>query len=104
MALSAGTVSVDEEGNVSGSGLALAIFNGGLGALDEDKREAVAEAMAPFCQGVAEAIVTHITENAEVTVSIQVTDTGLQRTPNPNNPDTDTQGPSGVKTLVGTIA
>lgn len=104
MALSAGTVEVDEEGNVTGSGLALAMFNGGLEALEEDAREAVAEAMAPFCQGMAEAIVTHITENAEVTVSIQVTDSGLQRAPNPNNADADTQGPSGVKTLVGTIA
>lgn len=61
---------------------------------------------AAFCNAAAAAIVSHITTNAEVTVKIAAGDSALQRTPNPNNPTTDTLGPSGTKTLAtkGTIA
>lgn len=104
MALEAGSISVDEFGNVTGSGLALELFNGGLDAIEEDERAAVAATMAPFCEGMATAIVDHIKNNAEVTITITTSDGALQRTPDPNDPNSDTQAPSTEKTLTGTIA
>lgn len=103
MALQAGSITIAADGTATGTGLSLAIFNGALQALDADARARVANAMKPFCEGVASAIVTHLVENAEVSVRIETTDVGLQRTPNPNNPSTDTAGPSAQKTLRGTI-
>lgn len=103
MALDAGSLTVDDDGNVTGSGLSLAIFNGACSALDDDIKATIAEGMAPFCEGLATAIVDHIRDNAEVTVTIQTTDTGLQRLPAILTPGSDTDGPTLAKALTGTL-
>lgn len=104
MALDAGSIEVDDDGVATGSGLALAIFNGAVGGLDAETQALIAAGMKSFCEGIATAIVDHIRDNAEVTITIQTSDSGLQRTPNPVLPDVDTQGPSIAKTLTGTVA
>ena len=104
MSLDAGSIEVDENGEATGSGLALAMFNGALSSLSADVRAQIAESCVPFFEGMATAIVEHIVANAEVTVTIATGASGLQRTPNPNLADTDTQGPSVSKTLPGTVA
>jgi len=48
---------------------------------------------------LATAIVTYVTANAEAVIPATAAGDGLQRTPNPNNPDTPTQRPSSQKTL-----
>jgi len=103
VALNAGTVEVDEDGEVSGTGLSLAIFNGTLAAIDEEQRQKVAAAMAPFCNGLAAAIVDHILANAEVVVTITTADAGLQTVPNPATPGSPTAGPASDKTFNGTL-
>lgn len=103
MALDAGEVDVDVDGNASGSGLALAIFNGALSAVSSEQRKQVAAAMAPFCNGVAAAIVDHIRENAEVSVTITTADAGLQTVPNPVTPGAPTAGPPSDVTFTGTL-
>lgn len=103
MALNAGEVEVDDEGEASGTGLAMAIFNGTLSAIDEDKRKQVAAAMAPFCNGLAAAIVDHIRDNAEVEVTITTSDAGLQTVPNPATPGAPTDAPATNKTFTGTL-
>lgn len=104
MGLSAGTVDIDGDGNVTGSGLALAIFEGTSGALSDEIKAKIGSSMKPFCEGLAAAIVDHIQDNAVVTVTVHTTDGALQRTPNPNTANTDTQGPASNKTLSGTVA
>jgi hypothetical protein len=47
----------------------------------------------------AQAIVDEITANGEAVIPTGAGGAGLQRTPNPNNPDTATQAPSAEKTL-----
>lgn len=103
MALNAGEVEVDEDGEATGSGLALAIFNGALSAVATDQRKQVAAGMAPFCNGVAAAIVDHIRDNAEVTVTITTADAGLQRLPTPATAGAATIGPASDKTFTGTL-
>lgn len=56
-----------------------------------------------LCWAVAQAVVDEIQGNAEVEVTVFTSNSGLQRTPNPNNPNTDTQGPSVNKTLAGAV-
>jgi len=103
MAMIAGTIDVTDPENVTGTGLAFAMFEGSLSTVPAANKAAIAAGMKPYFEGLAAAIVNHIKDNAEITVTVQTTDSGLQRTPNPNNPDTDCQGPSGDKTLTGTI-
>ena len=57
-----------------------------------------------LCWAVAQAVVDEIQANAAVTVTVQTSSSGLQRTPNPNNANTDCQGPSVAKALSGTVA
>lgn len=52
----------------------------------------------------AAGMVGYLTANAEVEVKVTISTGGLQRTPNPNNPNTDTVAPSTEKTLSGTIS
>lgn len=103
MALTIGEVTVDEDGDATGSGLAFAIFEGVLQAAGEDEKKAVAASMKPFCEGLAEAIIDHFKNNGEIKVVVTTADGALQRTPDPNNPNTDTQGPSADRTVTGTI-
>jgi hypothetical protein len=101
MALSAGTVTVDEDGAATGTGLAFAIFEGALADVDEDARSKVAASMKPFCEGLAAAIVNHFKDNGLIVVSVSAG--GLQRTPSPNDPNTATLAPSSPVELSGTI-
>jgi len=103
MALNAGSVEVDSEGEASGTGLALAIFNGALSAVAEAQRKQVAAGMAPFCNGIAAAIVDHIRDNAEVSVTITTADSGLQTVPDPATPGSPTAGPLSDKTFTGSL-
>ncbi len=103
MALSAGSIEADDDGEVSGTGLALAIYNGALSGITEEQRRKVAQAMAPFCNGLAAAIVEHIVANAEVTVTVTSLDSGLQRVPDPATPGSPTAGPATDKTFSGTL-
>lgn len=98
MALLAGTVTVDANGNATGDGMALAIFNGALTGVAAAERQKVAAAMAPFCNGVAAAIVDHIVQNAEVQVTITTADSGLQRVGG-----TPTEAPAADKVLAGVV-
>lgn len=111
MAMTAGTVTIDGSGNPSGTGMAREIFDVfvatvDFGSLSGSALQAAKQRVADLCNALAGGIVGHIVANAEVAVRITGSDSGLQRTPNPNNPDTDTQGPSSPKTLStpGTIS
>lgn len=71
MALSAGSVTVGDDGTASGSGLALAFYQGfmtGVPISNAAMLEA-ARACAVQCGVMATAIVTHITTNAEISLS-----------------------------------
>jgi hypothetical protein len=50
---------------------------------------------------LASAIVSHITGNAEVTATIETTDSGLQTSTTVGSP---TNGPASDKTIAGTVA
>ena len=104
MALVKGTITINSAGVATGTGMALRIYNGVMSALDADALAAVGSSMKQFCEGLAGAIVDEITENAEVTVTVQTTDSGLQRMSDPVLADADTQGPSNDVELFGTIA
>lgn len=109
MAMTKGSVSVDGSGNVSGTGFAKELYDdfapkisgipGGAAGASAKQR------IADLCNSIAK-VIDHITAHAEVTVTVATGDAGLQRTPNPNNANTDTVGPSGNKTLAtkGTVA
>jgi len=103
MTLLAGTLDVDDPSAVTGSGLALAIFNGITASTPADAKTRVAPSLKPFCEGLAEAIVDHLVSNAAITVTVHTSDTGLQTTPNPNNPSTATAGPASNKQLSGAL-
>lgn len=103
MALDAGEIEVNDEGEVSGTGLALAIFNGTMSSVPEEQRRQVASGMAPFCNGLAAAIVDHIASHAEVTVTITTADAGLQTVPDPALPGAPTAAPASDKTFTGAL-
>jgi len=107
MALVAGSVSVSAAGVVSGSGAALRLYNkrvaraatvfpGGVlptGAAGAKLKQGI----ALFANADAEWMVEEMTGFGEAKITAG---TGaLQRTPNPNNADTDTQGPTVDKLL-----
>lgn len=112
MALSAGTITIDGSGNPDAAGtMARAIYDAFIASIDLSfvpsyGQQATKQQLADLCNAIAAGVVAHIVANGEVTVQIAPGDAGLQRTPNPNDADTDTQGPSAAKTLAtkGTIA
>jgi hypothetical protein len=110
MALEVGSVTVDpEDASATGTGLAFAIYDAMNGQFTEIeglplvKKLSSREGMANFATALAAGLVPYLTANSEIEVTVHTTDAGLQRTPNPNNPDTDTQGPATDKTLAGTL-
>jgi hypothetical protein len=103
MALVKGTITVDEDGVATGTGLALRIYNGIMGGVGADEKAAVGASMKDFCEGLAEAIVDEIRANAEVTVTITTSDAGLQRLPASLVENEPTKAPAASKTLTGTI-
>jgi hypothetical protein len=54
-------------------------------------------------EALAAAIIDYILANADITVTVRTTDAGLQRTPNPNNPNTATQGPAADVEITGVL-
>ena len=118
MSLDAGSCSIAGDGTVTGSGLAAALGNALVamwnetvllptppytGALAPAPLAKAHDALASQANHLASAIIGYLVANAEVTVTIAPADSGLQRTPNPNNPNTNTQGPATTKTLFGTL-
>ncbi len=111
MALTIGSVTVNADGTHSGSGLTLAIFDGYVLPPANFSRCSLATkveaktTLAARAQQLATSIVNHLIANGEVTVTIAAADAGLQKTPNPNNADTATQGPGAPVVLAtkGTI-
>jgi hypothetical protein len=108
MALTAGTVTVDSSGVAVGSGAALSLYNllnarataqiaSATYAQPAASVVAAKQGMANLANDLASWLVTEITTNAKA--QITTSDTGLQRTPNPNNADTATQAPSATKLL-----
>jgi hypothetical protein len=110
MALNAGSVSIASDGTASGTGLAREIYDDYLpkvaGVPAGAQGAAAKHQLADLCNSFASKTIAHIVANAEVTTTIAAGDAALQRTPNPNNANTDTQGPSGTKTLAnkGSVA
>ena len=105
MALSAGSVTIDGSGEATGSGLSIGIYNAFMGAvsLDADAKKKIADTMGPVCEALASAIIDHVTANAEVTVQVGASDSGLQRS---TTVGTATDAPVGTVTLAtkGTVA
>lgn len=58
---------------------------------------------ATLATWVATFVYNELTTYAEPSITITTSDSGLQRTPDPNDPNTDTQAPSADKTLTGSI-
>lgn len=113
MALSAGTVTIDDAGEASGSGMARALYDSRIAApltvaflaeVPAERQAAFKTGLAEDCNAIATGIVGYLTANAEVEVTIGTGDSGLQRMSNPVVADADTQGPSVAKTLAGTIS
>lgn len=114
MALTAGSVTVDPvDGSYSGSGFALAIFEAldafmgdsyaNLGqAYSGATRTSTRQSLGPFATAFASPIVSHLTANAVVSVTIPTSagGAGLQRDPASSDP---TLAPSTAKTLTGSI-
>jgi hypothetical protein len=108
----------------TGSGQALALFNAmraeyeayepavfsaswSLRKFRRKELEALRLGRLQFLAFLARAIAsmaTYATSNAVATVTVHPSDSGLQTTPNPNNPSTATLGPASNKTLTGSIA
>lgn len=121
MSLSAGTVTVNDDLTHSGSGLALAIFEsletaiiipndppphqpGGLNF--EPLRLGNRRSMALLATSLAAGIISYITANAEVSVTVSAADAGLQRMPASTAHGTPTEGPAAPVALTtkGTIS
>lgn len=113
MALSIGSVTVNADGTHTGSGLTLTIYENfllpdlGFGIYPALKSHMIAarQTAGTRAQQLATAIINHLIANGEVTVTVAPADAGLQKTPNPNNADTATQGPGAPVVLAtkGTI-
>lgn len=95
MALSAGSVSVDSEGVVSGSGMARALLEAFIAKWpDVSSAPSWRQGLAGLAEAIAEAVVTEIATNAEVRIT--TSDDGLQRDPVSGTP---TLAPTSLKTL-----
>lgn len=118
--LAAGSVTVDPAGVITGTGLAKALYDAMVainidpfaGSLDPASIVSAKQGLANgFCNPVALATIPYLVTNTEVGTTIDLgavastpvvifaTDSGLQRTPNPNTPDTATQGPAANQAL-----
>lgn len=68
-------------------------------APDMDSELAALQAIARASNTDAEVLVGYVSAHAEAVIPTGAGGAGLQRTPNPNNPDTATQAPAAEKTL-----
>ncbi len=108
MAMSKGSVTIAGDGTASGSGAAKALYDvlvtkyptieAGAPGVPAKQR------IADICISVAE-LIDYIKDNGEVTTKVGTSDNNLQRTPDPNDPNTNTTAPSATRTLAikGTI-
>jgi hypothetical protein len=112
MAIEGGNVaSIDVNNVVTGTGLAEQIAAAILAqniryapaGVDGVMARAARVAAKNFGNLLGPPIINYLLANAEVVVSIKTTDAGLQRTPNPNNPNTPTLGPSADVSLTGEL-
>ena len=104
MAMTAGSVSIADDGTPTKSGAAEAYYDAMLTQATADfltfgqafpsgpEGVTIKRALAKQANLMGSVLVTYLTANAQA--KIRTTDANLQRTPNPNNPDTNTQGPS----------
>jgi hypothetical protein len=128
MPWTAGTVTVDDDGNVTGSGQALALYNAIASeeqaesplpdpASPPDDWEGTKEAWRKLVEPIAvklqrawarqarafASIATYAATNAVVSVQVKTTDSGLQRLPASIVTGQPTDAPSTTKTITGTI-
>jgi hypothetical protein len=130
MAMAIGTVAVDSNEAVTGTGLARELYDADVATRTIPTMPTLGQTTAPFSPGFparqvdldavkaarvsikqeaarlanayATAIVTHITTNGKAKVLAGAPSGGIQRTPNPNNPATDCLGPT-TDFLIGII-
>lgn len=107
MAMTAGAVVVGANGNVTKSGMAEALYDARLSASlaliteyggvapSGESLQRMKKGIAAAATADAGAMVAYLVANAKAT--ILATDQALQRTPNPNNPATDTVGPAATR-------
>lgn len=110
MAMTAGSVSIAADGTETKSGAASDLYDLLKAQTTTDLLEfgqafptgsdsvTIKKALAKQSNLMATWMVTYLTTNAQA--KITTAQSGLQRTPNPNNPDTNTQAPSADKFLV----
>lgn len=111
MAMTAGTVTVSQAGVVTKTGMAGAIFDARVASAATEYAAAgvpfppsdpvqlvkVYKGLAADSTAIAAGVVGYIVANAKA--QILTGDSGLQRTPNPNNAATATDGPAATKYL-----
>lgn len=101
MPLIAGTCSIADTGAVTGTGLAKAMADATMAS--PPSGATTNQCLQQWINMLAVAIVDHLVTNAQITVTVGPADAGLQRTPNPNNPNTPTLGPSADVPLSGSL-
>lgn len=106
MAMDGGSVDLDGSGDPQGAGLARAFYDAYILKIDlsgfpSANQLTGKQSIADLCDAFGQAAVTYLAANADVRITTG--DAGLQQTPNPNDPDTDTQGPSTAKVLSGAL-
>ena len=121
MAMNAGSVTLDGDGNPTGTGLARELYDAWIAKVsfpdpddypEADRPKVIAAivagkgGLADQCDAFASAVVAHITTNAAVTIKVDTGDAGLQRLPANLAEDEPTKAPSAQKTLAtkGSVA
>lgn len=115
MALAKGSITVDGNGDASGSGLSKRILDGFLGGgalaalvadLTGSRKAEVVQGMADLAQAISDGVVDELVANGEVTITIDTSDAGLQRLPVSIVASEPTVAPSGDVELTnkGSIA
>lgn len=112
MALTAGTVIVDNQGAVSGSGLARDIFDDDRAGIDamaafisNTHKIMMLQQLATKANNLAQNVLDHVTANAEVTVKVDNTDAGLQTSATAGSPTTPHVSPTPITlNTKGTVA
>lgn len=104
MALTAGSVTIDDAGTVAASGLAKALYDGRMGLLDftpltDEQRLAATRRQAAVATADAAAIAAWLVAGAVVTVTIDTSTGALQQAAG-----VDTTPPSATRTLTGSVA
>lgn len=104
MSLTAGSVTIDDAGNVDASGLAKALYEGRMSLLDfssltDEQRLAARRRQAAIATADAGAIAAWLVAGAVVSVTIDTSTGALQQAAG-----VDTTPPSADRTLTGTIS